>query len=222
MNKISENKIWRLQFDETSIRVTIEKFWDERFRIYALEWTQTISSDPHKIDEFTPSYVSFCIHDNMLKFSWMYVAPHFRGSLMSDYLMSLLFQISEELEIPLSETSVIRKPIMAKKLIEWGFIAKIEDTKVELTWQSQGILKIPIVKNIQDISGKLKHNISKLSQNVFYILAQQQGTGEIVPIHTQFLFENIQKSEEKIENLSCEIIGKRRFYKGAVRKILGN
>ena len=63
----------------------------------------------------------------------MYVAPHFRGSLMSDYLISLLFQISEELEIPLSETSVIRKPIMAKKLIEWGFIAKIEDTKVELT-----------------------------------------------------------------------------------------
>jgi len=69
MNKISENKIWRLQFDETSIRVTMEKFWDERFRIYALEWTQTISSDPHKFDLSTPSYISFCIQDNMLKFS---------------------------------------------------------------------------------------------------------------------------------------------------------
>lgn len=222
MNSTGEYKIWRLQFDEKSIRIAVDKFWDERFRIYALEWKQTIPTDPYAININGPSYISFYIQDHTLKFSWIYVAPHLRGTLVSDYLISLLFDISQELNIPISETAVIRKPLVSKKLIEWWFTPKNFDTQVELTGYSQGVLKVPVVKSVQDISGKLKHNISKLSQNVFYILAPQQGTGEIVPIHTQFLFENIQKSEEKIENLSCEIIGKRRFYKGAVRKILGN
>ncbi len=221
MNKLWENIIWRLQLHETSIRFIIEKLWDERFRVYALHWKQTIYSNPYKIDEFTPSYLSFCIHNNTLKFSWMYVAPHFRGSLMSDYLMSLLFQISEELEIPLSETSVIRKPIMVKKMIEWGFVAKNQDTQVELTGQSQGVLKIPIVKSIQDISGRLRYNMSKLSQNVFYILWDENGTGEIVPIHTQFIFQDIKKSYQKMTLLTSDIDGKRRFYRGKLRKILG-
>jgi hypothetical protein len=41
--------------------------------------------------------------------------------------------------------------------------------------------------------------MSRLSQNVFYILEEQEGTGEIVPIHTQFLFQDIEKSYKKIE-----------------------
>lgn len=222
MNSTGEYKIWRLQFDEKSIRIAVDKFWDERFRIYALEWKQTTPTDPYAINIKGPSYISFCIHDHTLKFSWIYVAPHLRGTLISDYLISLLFHISQQLDLSISETAVIRKPLIAKKLIEWGFTAKNFDTQVELTGHSQGILKIPIVKSVQDISGKLKHNISRLSQNVFYILGEEEWIGEVVPIHTQFLFQNIQKSDEKIQKLSCEIVGKRRFYKGAVRKILGN
>lgn len=220
MDTIAENKIWRLQFNERSIRFSIEKFWEERFRIYALEWKQTITWDPHKIDLSTPSYISFCIHENTLKFSWMYVSPHFRGTLMSDYLISLLLDISEEFDIPISETAVIRKPIIAKKLLEWGFVAKNLDTQVELTGISQGVLKIPVVKSVQDLSGRLKNSISKLSQNVFYILTNQQGIGEIVPIHTQFSFQNIEKSHQKIETLASDIVTKRTFYRGKVRKIL--
>lgn len=222
MDKLWESKIWRLQFDEKSVRIVMSKIWDARFKIFALEWKETIPENPYEINAQTPSYISFHIHENSLKFSWVYVAPELRGTLISDYFISLLFTISEQMKIPFHDTSIIRKPIMAKKLMEWWFIPKNLDTQVELTGISIWPFWYPVVKNVQDTSGRLKHNISKFSENVFYILSDiEEGTGEIMPIHTGFTFENWEKYNEKIEKLSHKITWKNRFYKTKVAKILG-
>lgn len=221
MDKLWESKIWKLQFDEKSVRLVMSKIWDDRFIIFALEWKQTIPEKAYEISTTTPSHISFHIHDNFLKFSGVYVSPQFRWTLLSDYLISLLFTISEELKISLKDTSVIRKPIMAKKLMEWWFVPKNLATQVELTGISMWPLWFPVVKNIQDKSGRLKHNVSRVSENVFYILSEdEKGTGEITPIHTWFRFEDREKYDKKMEGLTDKITGKRIFYKTKVKKIL--
>lgn len=221
MDKLWESKIWRLQFDEKSVRLVISKLWDDRFKIFALEGKQFIPENPYEITIETPSYISFCIHDTILKFSGVYVAPQFRGTLLSDYLISTLFTISEELKFSLQDTSVIRKPIMAKKLMEWWFVPKNLDTQVELTGISMWPLWFPIVKNVQDKYGRLKHNVSRVSENVFYILSEdEKGIGEITPIHTWFRFQDREKYDKKMEILEAKITGKRRFYKTKLKKIL--
>jgi len=153
----------------------------------------------------------------------IYVPPKDRGGILADVLMEILFRVSESINRPLKDTTVIRKPIFVKKLMQFGFLPKDDSTQVEILphRKNDEIPRICLVQKPEMI--ELRSGYS--SEKIFYHVVERNGREpnpkNIIPIQTRFHLGDTEQCTKKRETVNCELNGRIQIFPNRVKRILG-
>lgn len=183
MNWYSNNiEFWEIP--ELGFQVLIRKQREWNYRIFLVNLDFNIEKNINTVKDDIP-FLGFQIEQWEVSFWWMFVPTQYRQKWIPDIFLKILENISKELWSKFWITKYINKPILAKKLLDYGFTPLQDDIKVEICefWE------IPTIKfvrwNVYEVISKV--DLSWKIHPPFYSVNQQnQWTWIIVPIHTRF------------------------------------
>jgi hypothetical protein len=227
---VEKEQIWYAQTENGRINFMFVRYeigkW-VRFRLFGMvNWNENIPLHPSSSEG--TNMLPFDITENSLKITWIRVNPENRGKWLSDILFLQALKIADILNIRNIETSVIRKPILAKKLNEWGFIPNEATTYAHIIPDNDSSSALPLV-DIYSEKDKFKPtNISRTWKHLFYDVRDVyiwRPPSHIVVrdcpvIEERYAINDLNQID--YSRLSESIVWKNPMYKSRVLKVFSN
>ncbi len=189
--------------DTRRLEATRSGYGDQLLRIAALRGKSLLAEPPK---------VSIDMGGGNMKLAGIFVPPGERGDVLPHLMMDVAFQVAETVGSPIAETSIIRKPLIAKFLIQYGFEPVSRATLAEILPRKNNSavprIRISARKNLTDPYLPNWYEVQDGNIDI-------DSGNPIVPIYTRYVLANpdmamaMRTRDDIIENNRVRIFPKR-------------
>ena len=191
------HEIWEVLNTKSKILIREEWEWVWKYWVFITDdWFDIHREIFSQRDNFP--FLRFQIIAWDIFFDWMSVPPQLRGIGNWDLLMWIFFEIQWVLKLSIGNTNYINKPLLSKKLKDWGFNGLQLDIQAEIC----DFWVIPTIKFVHwNVEQILKHiDLSWEFHPPFYQVNQNAiWSGIIIPLHTRFSPPEFEKIKWKAQ-----------------------